>query len=163
MCRSRPTGCSDEVATFTIGLVRRPPAVVVTEESPREPPRPHHSCDRPPVRHERQGLIDEPGLENDESRPEGRLSCSVLGSPYGIRTRAATLRGWCPRPLDERAKQRLSTLPIGIGRANRTGKLHRRGGRKRRQPAWWPAVRGWGARTRTLNNRTKICCVTITP
>src|SRR5215213_3446214 len=23
----------------------------------------------------------------------------VLGSPYGIRTRAATLRGWCPRPL----------------------------------------------------------------
>ena len=28
----------------------------------------------------------------------------MLGSPYGIRTRAATLRGWCPRPLDERAK-----------------------------------------------------------
>ena len=33
-----------------------------------------------------------------------------LGSPYGIRTRAATLRGWCPRPLDERAEQRCATL-----------------------------------------------------
>ena len=40
MCRSRPTGCSDEVATFTIGLVRRPPAVVVTEESPVNRPVP---------------------------------------------------------------------------------------------------------------------------
>ena len=25
------------------------------------------------------------------------------GTPNGIRTRAATLRGWCPRPLDDGA------------------------------------------------------------
>ena len=28
----------------------------------------------------------------------------TLSSPNGIRTRAATLRGWCPRPLDDGAK-----------------------------------------------------------
>ena len=38
------------------------------------------------------------------------LTWCFLGSPYGIRTRAATLRGWCPRPLDERAELRRSTL-----------------------------------------------------
>ena len=43
--------------------------------------------------------------------PPGRASDLVLlGSPYGIRTRAATLRGWCPRPLDERAEQRRTTV-----------------------------------------------------
>ena len=26
------------------------------------------------------------------------------GVPYGIRTRAANVKGWCPRPLDERDK-----------------------------------------------------------
>ena len=26
----------------------------------------------------------------------------VIGVPYGIRTRAANVKGWCPRPLDER-------------------------------------------------------------
>ena len=31
------------------------------------------------------------------------LTSALRCSPYGIRTRAATLRGWCPRPLDERA------------------------------------------------------------
>lgn len=35
-----------------------------------------------------------------------------LGIPYGIRTRAATLRGWSPRPLDERDLL-LSALPRG--------------------------------------------------
>ena len=65
-----------------------------------------------------------------------RLAAKVLGSPYGIRTRAATLRGWCPRPLDERAKLRHAT-----------------------SGDWRPRV-SWGARTRTLNNRTRICCVT---
>ena len=38
--------------------------------------------------------------ENDRWGPGGPHR---TGSPYGIRTRAATLRGWCPRPLDERA------------------------------------------------------------
>ena len=38
-----------------------------------------------------------------------------LGSPYGIRTRAATLRGWCPRPLDERARLRADETLSAIG------------------------------------------------
>ncbi len=29
-----------------------------------------------------------------------------FGSPNGIRTRVSTLRGWCPRPLDDGAKRR---------------------------------------------------------
>jgi hypothetical protein len=42
--------------------------------------------------------------------PRQRASeLGFLGSPYGIRTRAATLRGWCPGPLDERAKLRHAT------------------------------------------------------
>src|SRR5215218_10781467 len=48
--------------------------------------------------------------------------CVDLGrcsSPYGIRTRAATLRGWCPRPLDERAEQRSVTLAGGPADATR--------------------------------------------
>ena len=30
--------------------------------------------------------------------------CQGNGVPYGIRTRAANVKGWCPRPLDERDK-----------------------------------------------------------
>ncbi len=33
------------------------------------------------------------------------MAKGVGGSPNGIRTRAATLRGWCPRPLDDGAVQ----------------------------------------------------------
>ena len=29
------------------------------------------------------------------------LSANFLRTPNGIRTRAATLKGWCPRPLDD--------------------------------------------------------------
>jgi hypothetical protein len=31
------------------------------------------------------------------------LTCSFTGSPNGVRTRVSTLRGWCPRPLDDGA------------------------------------------------------------
>src|SRR5688572_10134553 len=31
------------------------------------------------------------------------------GTAYGIRTRAFTVRGWCPRPLDERGKKGRAT------------------------------------------------------
>src|SRR6187402_53731 len=52
-----------------------------------------------------------------ERDPQLRASDRVvLRSPYGIRTRAATLRGWCPRPLDERAKLRRPTLSVGLCR-----------------------------------------------
>ena len=63
-----------------------------------------------------------------------------LSSPYGIRTRAATLRGWCPRPLDERAELRGPTLPA----------------RRYVTPAR-PVVGEQGIEP--LNNRTRICCV----
>ena len=33
------------------------------------------------------------------------LTCSFARSPNGIRTRVFTLRGWCPRPLDDGAKR----------------------------------------------------------
>ncbi len=39
----------------------------------------------------------------------------VPGTPNGIRTRAATLKGWCPRPLDDGGLRgaRLRTLANG--------------------------------------------------
>ncbi len=30
-----------------------------------------------------------------------KLYITVFRTPNGIRTRAATLKGWCPRPLDD--------------------------------------------------------------
>ena len=36
--------------------------------------------------------------------PKSGSDLGFLGSPNGIRTRAATLRGWCPRPLDDGAE-----------------------------------------------------------
>ncbi len=51
--------------------------------------------------------------------PERASDLVFLGSPYGIRTRAATLRGWCPRPLDERAE--LRSVTIAARRSNRPG------------------------------------------
>ena len=47
------------------------------------------------------------------SPPSRNAVITSTSSPYGIRTRAATLRGWCPRPLDERAKWRSPTISAG--------------------------------------------------
>jgi hypothetical protein len=57
--------------------------------------------------------MDNGSREREETRRSGSLPWYFCGSPYGIRTRAATLRVWCPRPLDERAVLRLTTLPSG--------------------------------------------------
>src|SRR5580700_3907386 len=51
----------------------------------------------------------------------------IFCSPNGIRTRVATLRGWCPWPLDDGAERR---FPEGFRRCS-------------------------GGRTRTLNNWTR--------
>src|ERR1700704_6235515 len=40
------------------------------------------------------------------------LTRTCPSSPNGIRTRAATLRGWCPRPLDDGASE-ATNLPSG--------------------------------------------------
>jgi hypothetical protein len=77
------------------------------------------------------------------------LTAVAFGSPYGIRTRAATLRGWCPRPLDERAKC--------LSDASAKCQWHP-------TPASIMDVNhgcqsSWGERNRTPNNRTRICCV----
>ena len=69
--------------------------------------------------------------KNQKATRLGGGSGALCCSPNGIRTRAATLRGWCPRPLDDGAKPH-------------RGRSH---------------VCSWGARNRTLNNRTRICCV----
>src|SRR5689334_17844488 len=49
---------------------------------------------------------------------------------YGIRTRAAAVRGRCPRPLDECARRRLSVATVGqnggmLGRWLKRGEKHR--------------------------------------
>ena len=57
------------------------------------------------------------------------------GTPNGIRTRAATLRGWCPRPLDD------------------GGEIFSCAGEK-------PSRVSSGGRTRTPNDWTRTSCVT---
>ena len=71
-----------------------------------------------------------------------------LGSPNGIRTRAATLRGWCPRPLDDGAVLR-------SGRQATDRRVQKHDDRPR-----WPVVESSGERTRTPKGRTRTCCVT---
>ncbi len=45
-----------------------------------------------------------PSILGPRRRIESAKSKGRTSSPNGIRTRAATLRGWCPRPLDDGAK-----------------------------------------------------------
>jgi hypothetical protein len=103
----------------------------------------------------------------------------LLGTPNGIRTRAATLRGWCPRPLDDggllacqlrpdgrmvrgggleppKAAPEAAVLPITpppSGQATTLG--HRRTGAKARsrRPATSPGTWGSGAPRRRLRPR----------
>ena len=53
-----------------------------------------------------------PNPRTERDPPKRASDLVFLGSPYGIRTRAATLRGWCPRPLDERAEWRPTTIAV---------------------------------------------------
>jgi hypothetical protein len=53
-----------------------------------------------------------------------------LKGAYGIRTRAAAVRGRCPRPLDECARRRLSVATIGQNRPV-LGRWLRRGEKRR--------------------------------
>ena len=93
-----------------------------------------------------------PDPENGERPSREGSDLGFLGSPYGIRTRAATLRGWCPRPLDERAKQATSHDTRSPCRPAPAALIRPDRGR-----AWWAC--GWGERNRTPNNRSRICCV----
>jgi hypothetical protein len=88
-------------------------------------------------------------------------------SPNGIRTRVSTLRGWCPRPLDDGARH-----PFGPSQPIRWAEIPNRvaPGAQPRQP---PSSRrhraptqrgpenriGSGGRTRTPNNRARTCRV----
>ena len=38
---------------------------------------------------------------NFTTGPDSAFAETDLRTPNGIRTRAATLKGWCPRPLDD--------------------------------------------------------------
>ena len=71
------------------------------------------------------------------------LSWCFFGIPYGIRTRAATLRGWSPGPLDERDLLRTTTIsPLHSVSLDLKGQAKR-----------------WGEGNRTPNNRTRNCRV----
>ena len=67
--------------------------------------------------------------------PDLLLSCS----PNGIRTRAATLRGWCPRPLDDGAVQ----VAPAIYQSRRHGPTGRTTGPGNDRPGErrWPVLR----------------------
>ena len=46
------------------------------------------------------------------TRPaEASLVCYVSGVPTGIRTPVSTVKGWCPRPLDDGDAVKLEPYP----------------------------------------------------
>ena len=47
------------------------------------------------------------------------LAMQSLSTPNGIRTRAATLKGWCPRPLDDGGRNNLKTSAIADSSTDR--------------------------------------------
>src|SRR5690606_18591300 len=53
--------------------------------------------------------------------PELRVAVTRIGVPTGIRTPVSTVKGWCPRPLDDGGEEPLSVLSsrAGIGGARR--------------------------------------------
>ena len=64
------------------------------------------------------GVAVEPGPADRPSRKTSS-DLGVSSSPNGIRTRAATLRGWCPRPLDDGASSGAINLPAAREATNR--------------------------------------------
>ena len=46
-----------------------------------------------------------------------------LGDPTGIRTPVPTVKGWCPRPLDEGDPDLANSLRLGGGKRDRTADL----------------------------------------
>ena len=61
---------------------------------------------REPVRYAR----TQQRFGGSKTRPPG----ACVRSPNGIRTRVSTLRGWCPRPLDDGAPSGRTTIPAGL-------------------------------------------------
>src|SRR5690606_1694570 len=59
--------------------------------------------------------------------PELRVAVTRIGVPTGIRTPVSTVKGWCPRPLDDGDEKPLSVLYSGEGiggaRRDRTADL----------------------------------------
>ena len=84
------------------------------------------------IRRLRVSTLSPPSASGDNSSLRCQVPFDLLFcSPNGIRTRVATLRGWCPRPLDDGAVTGAARYPVGSG-----------------------------GRTRTPNDRTRTCCVT---
>src|SRR5699024_2779356 len=64
-------------------------------------------------------------------RTQGILHCLRDSTPYGIRTRAAALKGRCPRPLDEGGlPRRLGKYPQRLSVGSEESIWHAAAGRK---------------------------------
>ena len=66
-------------------------------------PQPHIAAAR--------SVLGERQWKSRRATPKSGSDLVLLGSPNGIRTRASTLRGWCPRPLDDGAMLHSALLP----------------------------------------------------
>ena len=77
---------------------------------------------------------------------------SPQSSPNGVRTRVSTLRGWCPRPLDDGTRPRPQGLGTAAVPAHRRALLHS-------SPEPGHFVRSGGrARTSNLMNQNHARC-----
>ena len=105
----RRCGHQEDAVQVVIGEVQG------TVPAPRKPPTPAR-CQRPRDIRPCRGL-DRTGIRSAcPLHPVGRVNAKrtvtqvvtgapptaeIPGSPNGVRTRVSTLRGWCPRPLDD--------------------------------------------------------------
>ena len=71
---------------------------------------PSPTSPKAPTRPAERGL-GERQWKSRRATPKSGSDLVLLGSPNGIRTRASTLRGWCPRPLDDGAMLHSALLP----------------------------------------------------
>src|SRR5207302_394619 len=56
-----------------------------------------------------------PGTCRSGTRVVHQMGSRPSGTPNGIRTRAATLKGWCPRPLDDGGRSRREQFRLLLG------------------------------------------------
>jgi hypothetical protein len=141
--------CQPVVGRCVVDVEAPEPREVVAQRRLRQPRCPLVVCEGRQlllVRHVRVPVVR---VRCVLSRP---TRCGRRSSPNGIRTRAATLRGWCPRPLDDGASsggsiyQWVRRRPTGALRP--ASALLRAAGRG-----------SSGERTRTPKSRTRTCCV----
>ncbi len=68
--------------------------------------------------------------------PDPQTGFSSTGTPNGIRTRAATLKGWCPRPLDDGGRTLVQLVGLPGFEPGTSSSRTKRATKLRYSPLW---------------------------